>query len=113
MNFRRDEYLQKIQPNYRYLLPAERNRILKSTLYQISDKNGIHARPAGVIVQCARRFSSDIALEANGKRADAKKLFSVMQLGVRCGDSVTLTAEGDDEDDAVQELYDTMRNAGL
>lgn len=86
---------------------------MKSTTYQISDKNGIHARPAGVIVQCARRFSSGIALESNGRRADAKKLFSVMQLGIRCGDTVTLTAEGEDEEDAVQELYDTMRNAGL
>ncbi len=86
---------------------------MKSTTYQINDKNGIHARPAGVIVQCARRFASAVALESNGKHADAKKLFAIMQLGVRCGDTVTLTAEGEDEDDAVQELYDTMRNAGL
>lgn len=86
---------------------------MKSTTYQINDKNGIHARPAGVIVQCARRFTSAVALESNGKHADAKKLFAIMQLGVRCGDTVILTAEGEDEDDAVQELYDTMRNAGL
>jgi len=86
---------------------------VKSTTYQISDKNGIHARPAGVIVQCARRFVSDVSLENSGKSADAKKLFAVMQLGVRCGDTVILTADGADEDDAVQELYDTMRNAGL
>ncbi len=86
---------------------------MKSITYQINDKNGIHARPAGIIVQCAKRFSSGITLEKDGKSADAKKLFALMQLGVRFQDAVTVTAEGEDEEEAVQCLYNTMREAGL
>lgn len=86
---------------------------LKSITYQINDKNGIHARPAGVIVRCAKRFSSEVSMEKDGKRADCKKLFALMQLGVKFQDAVTVTAEGDDEDEAVSCLYAAMRDAGL
>ena len=86
---------------------------MKSMTYQINDKNGIHARPAGRIVQCAKRFSSDVTIEMDGKPADAKKLFALMQLGVRFQDAVTVTAQGDDEEEAVQCMYNTMREAGL
>lgn len=87
--------------------------ILKSITYQINDKNGIHARPAGVIVQCAKRFVSDITLENNGKSANCKKLFALMQLGVKFHDAVTISAGGEDEEEAVQCLYNVMRDAGL
>ena len=86
---------------------------MKSITYQISDKNGIHARPAGVIVQCAKRFDSETTLEKEGKSANAKKLFALMQLGVKFQDVVTVTAEGEDEEEAVQCLYNVMREAGL
>lgn len=86
---------------------------MKSITYQINDKNGIHARPAGLIVQCAKRFTSDVTIEKDGKSANCKKLFALMQLGVRFHDAVTISAEGEDEEEAVQCLYNTMREAGL
>lgn len=86
---------------------------MKSITYQITDKNGIHARPAGIIVQCAKRFSADIQLENGEKSANAKKLFALMQLGVKSGGTVTVTAVGEDEEEAVRCLCDTMREAGL
>ena len=86
---------------------------MKSITYQITDKNGIHARPAGIIVQCAKRFASEITVETDGKSANAKKLFALMQLGVKFHDAVTVTAEGEDEEEAVQCLYNVMREAGL
>lgn len=86
---------------------------MKSITYQITDRNGIHARPAGIIVQCAKRFASEITLEKDGKSADAKKLFAVMRLGVKFHDAVRVTASGEDEEEAVQCLYNTMREAGL
>ncbi len=86
---------------------------LKKITYQINDKNGIHARPAGLIVQCAKRFVSDITLELNEKNANCKKLFSVMQLGAKFGNTVTIAAQGSDEEEAAQSLYNTMRDAGL
>ncbi len=86
---------------------------MKSIPYTITDQNGIHARPAGHIVQCAKRFSSAVTVEKDGRFADAKKLISLMQLGVRCGDTVTLSADGADEDEAVAALHTVLRDAGL
>ena len=86
---------------------------MKSITYQITDRNGIHARPAGIIVQCAKRFASEITVEKDGESAAAKKLFALMRLGVKFHDAVTVTADGDDEEEAVQCLYNIMREAGL
>ena len=86
---------------------------MKSITYTISDPNGIHARPAGVMVRCARQFASGITVEKDGKRADCKKLFALMQLGVRGMDMITISAEGTDEDEAAETLYRTMRDMGL
>lgn len=81
--------------------------------YTINDKNGIHARPAGLIVQCAKGYDAAVTLWLGEKSADCKKLFSLMQLGVKCGDEVKLTTEGRDEDAAIAELGETIRRVGL
>ena len=86
---------------------------MEKIVYKISDENGIHARPAGLIVNAAKRFVSSISLERAGKTADAKKLFSVMGLGIRCGEEITIIAEGDDESAAVCEIERVMKSAGL
>jgi phosphocarrier protein len=81
--------------------------------YTIHDKNGIHARPAGLIVQCAKGYSASLTLHLGEKSADCRKLFSLMQLGVKCGDEIRVTADGQDEDAAIDELFDTLRRVGL
>ncbi len=81
--------------------------------YKITDTNGIHARPAGIIVKCAKEFDSAITFHFGDKTADAKKLFSLMQLGVSQGDEVEIQAEGTDEKKAILEVENTMKSAGL
>lgn len=81
--------------------------------YTITDKNGIHARPAGLIVQTAKQYSSVISLSCGGKRADCKKLIGLMQLGVNCGDEIVVTASGDDAGAALDDIEKTLRKAGL
>ena len=81
--------------------------------YKITDQNGIHARPAGLIVQTARQYEASATLSIGGKSADCKKLFQLMQLGVRQGDEVRLTATGTDSREAVAGIERTMREAGL
>lgn len=66
--------------------------------YTVKDKIGIHARPAGKLVQMARPLSSTIMITKNGMSADATRLMSVLSLGVRCGDTITVSAEGGDEE---------------
>ena len=86
---------------------------MQKITYIIRDKNGIHARPAGLIVQVAKQYNSSVEMKTGDKSADCKKLFQIMQLGVRAGDEVEISAEGQDEDEAISELSDTMRAAGL
>jgi len=72
--------------------------------YTIKDAVGIHARPAGMLVNCAKSFGSRVTLIKGEKSADASRLFAVMGLGVKYGDRITLRAEGADEDAAMEAL---------
>ena len=77
---------------------------MKEFSYMIQDEIGIHARPAGLLVKEAKPFDSEIMLSVNGKKVDIKKLMALMALGVKNGDEVTVTAEGDDEDAAIEKI---------
>jgi phosphotransferase system HPr (HPr) family protein len=65
--------------------------------YVIQAAEGLHARPAGLLVKCAQGCASDVTIVCGGKRASAKKLFAVMGLGVKQGDRVTFETSGDTE----------------
>lgn len=73
---------------------------MKEFKYVIKDEIGIHARPAGLLVKEAKKYKSTIFIEADGKRAEAVKLMAVMSLGVKQGDMVHVTVEGEDEETA-------------
>ena len=76
---------------------------MKEFNYTIKDELGIHARPAGQLVKTAAKFSSAVTIEKGGKTGDAKRIFAVMGLGVRCGDTITVKIDGEDEDPAAIE----------
>lgn len=77
---------------------------MKSFEYVITDAAGLHARPAGLLVKEAGKYAAAVKVAAKDKEADGRKLFALMQLGIKCGDSVTVTADGADEENACQEL---------
>lgn len=81
---------------------------MKTFEYTITDPQGIHARPAGQLVNEAKKFSSKITITKDGKSADAKKIFAVMGLGVKAGQVITVTAEGDDEAEAIKGIEDFL-----
>lgn len=74
---------------------------MKQFEYVITDPVGIHARPAGLLVKAAKQYASKITLQKGDKSSDATRLMTLMGLGVKCGDTVTVTAEGADEDAAL------------
>lgn len=74
---------------------------MKSFDYQVTDQMGLHARPAGMLVKEAGKFSSVIKVTSGGKSAEATRLFGIMGLAVKCGATVTVTAEGADEEAAI------------
>ncbi len=71
---------------------------MKTFDYTITDEVGIHARPAGILVKEAKNYSSKIFIAKGDKKAEATKLMAIMTLGVKKGDTITVTVEGDDED---------------
>lgn len=70
---------------------------MKTFQYTITDEVGIHARPAGNLVKEAKKFTSKITVESQGKTADATRLMALMGLGVKKNMEVTVQVEGEDE----------------
>ena len=77
---------------------------MKTFAYTIKDEVGIHARPAGLLAKKAKEYESTITLEKGGKTAVATKLMAIMGMGVKCGDTVSVTVEGADEAKAAAEM---------
>lgn len=71
---------------------------------QIQLANGLEARPVAVLVQKASMFDSEIYIEAEGKKVNAKSIMGMMSLGLNMGEEVTVTANGEDEEAAVANL---------
>ena len=78
---------------------------MKQFQYTIRNPIGIHARPAGLLVKAASALDSGITIEkAGGKSAAATKLIALMGMGIKCGDTVTVTVEGGDEEASLQAM---------
>ena len=73
---------------------------MKEFMYTVKDEQGIHARPAGLLVKKAASYASTIMIGKGEKSADAKRIFGVMGLGVKNGEEIFMTAEGPDEEAA-------------
>jgi len=65
--------------------------------FTIRDPNGIHARPAGLFTQKMQAFKSEITVIKDEQIADGKKLIALMKLRPKCGQTIMVRAEGEDE----------------
>ncbi len=78
---------------------------MKQFTYTITDPVGIHARPAGLLVKAAKALDSTVTISTQaGKSAGAAKLMALMGLGIKQGDTVTVTLEGGNEEANAQTL---------
>ena len=82
---------------------------MKEFTYVITDAEGIHARPAGELVKKAKEYASSISIIKEGKKADAKKLFGLMGLGVKQGMEIVVQVEGDDEEAAAAAMEEFLK----
>lgn len=82
---------------------------MKEFTYTIRDENGIHARPAGMLVKKAREYTSTIILSKGGKTAEMTKLMALMALGVTCGDTITVSVSGSDEESAMEAIQHLLQ----
>lgn len=77
--------------------------------YTIQGEHGLHARGAGMLVEQAKGFMSNISIEYDEKIENLKRLFSVAGLGVRKGDVVTVKTNGNDEIEAAHRLEEFFK----
>ncbi len=75
----------------------------------IKDPVGLHARPASIMVQEATKFESEITILAGEKSGNLKSIMSVMALGAKTGEEITIKAEGSDETQAVEAIVEAMK----
>lgn len=82
---------------------------MKTFTYTITDALGIHARPAGNLVKLAKTFKSKLFIEKDGKSSDLTKLMALMGMGIKCGNTINVSADGDDEDVAINALEEFFK----
>lgn len=74
----------------------------------IQNQVGLHARPATFFIQKANEYKSSIWVEKDSRRVNAKSLLGVLSLGITQGLSITIVAEGSDEEQAVNDLVELV-----
>ena len=77
---------------------------------QISCPNGLEPRPIAELVQVASKYESKIYLETETKRVNAKSIMGMMSLNLANGDMLTVTAEGNDEEGAMEEILSFLKD---
>jgi phosphocarrier protein len=71
---------------------------------KVTNRAGVHARPAALLVQAAKDFSCEIYIEKGGDRINGKSIMGVITLGAAYGTELKIIAEGMDEEAAVEAL---------
>lgn len=84
---------------------------MKEKEVTIVPEEGLHARPAAEFVKAAKSYNSDIKVSKDGNEANAKSSLSLMSLGAKQGDKLTIRAEGEDEEEAAEALAELITEA--
>lgn len=83
--------------------------IKKPITIQIS--NGLEARPVAMLVQVASQYESRIQVESGDKHVNAKSIMGMMTLGLTAGEKVVVSANGDDEQTAMDDIVKYLSTA--
>ena len=70
----------------------------------INIENGLEARPVAQLVQVASQYESKIYLECEDKKVNAKSIMGMMSLGLAAGEVVSVSADGEDEEIAIESI---------
>src|SRR5436190_16095388 len=88
-------------------LPDEETALTKELL--VSNKLGIHARPAALFVKTANRFQCDIFVEKDGEKVNGKSIMGLMMLAAGPGSKLTVHAQGPDASKALAEIENLIK----
>jgi phosphocarrier protein HPr len=82
---------------------------MKEQSFNITADTGVHARPATLLVNKAGQYQSEIELTYNDKTVNLKSIMGVMSLGIPKGADIKITANGSDEEEAIQGISEVIR----
>jgi phosphocarrier protein len=91
-------------------MPNQRGGEVLSLQVVVENALGLHARPASQFVRTAVQFAAEITIERDGHVSDGKSIIGVLMLGAGPGTKLSLTARGDDADQALQALQALFRS---
>jgi len=74
----------------------------------IKNKTGLHARPAALFVQVANKYISDITIVKGDQEINGKSIMGILMLAAEKGSKIMIRANGDDAQDAINELTDLL-----
>ncbi len=89
---------------YKYI----RSTVMISREVKITNTIGLHARPATFFIQKANTYKASVWVEKDDRKVNAKSLLGVLSLGIAKGMTITIVADGQDEEAAVQGLYELI-----
>ena len=82
---------------------------MKEITVTVVDPVGLHARPATGAVNAASKFKSDIQISYKGKSVNMKSIMGVMSLGIPTQSEITISADGDDEEAALETIKEVLQ----
>lgn len=82
---------------------------MKSFKYLVTINEGIHARPATMIVNAAKQFHSDIVIRKHNNQVDCKRIIALMSLNANKGDLLEIEINGTDEEEALIALVKVFK----
>lgn len=83
------------------------------TILVVTNAVGLHARPASLFVQAAKKFAADITVQnvtTGGRTANAKSIIGILALGVMQGHQIQVQAQGADAEAAILNLQELVKN---
>ncbi|SIT87937.1 HPr family phosphocarrier protein [Edaphobacillus lindanitolerans] len=81
--------------------------------FKITASEGLHARPATLLVSAVNPLDAEVRLVHNGKPANLKSIMAVMAAGIPSGAEVTITAEGADAEQAIEKVSEVFVSQNL
>ena len=82
---------------------------MKTFEYTITDPVGIHARPAGIMVKEIKKYASTVTIAKGEKSVNALKLMALMGMGIKQGDTVTVSIEGENEEEVAAKIEEFFK----
>ena len=82
---------------------------MKQIIVSIIDPVGLHARPATVAVNAASKFKCEVAIAFKGREVNMKSIMGVMSLGIPTQSEITISCDGEDEEEAIKQIEDILK----